>query len=262
MSKERKRLVIALTIVLLSIILMTYQYSLVGNINMRFLSYPYDLLKSATFGLRSAVGDFFSVYRDNVRLKEQVASLMTERQQYGSIIEENKRLRELLDFKPQGFKVIAYSRIIGRGYDRVLEIVVIDKGESTGIKKGMAVITTRGLLGKIYRVYDSYSEVLLLRDPNFSVAVRIQESRVEGVLSGTGYGYASLNYIPPEEQVEKGDTIVSSGLDGIFPTGIPIGVVSAVNKDNVEFFQQIKVTPFQQDTKAEEAMVLAGLKDR
>jgi rod shape-determining protein MreC len=65
-----------------------------------------------------------------------------------------------------------------------------------------------------------------------------------------------LNYIPPEEKVEKGDIVVSSGLDGLFPTGIPIGVVSEVTKDNVEFFQNIKVIPYQYDTKAEEAMVI------
>ncbi len=256
MSKGRKRLFIVLTVVLLSFGLMTYQYSLSGNLNLGFLSQPFNLFGSLIANIRYTSKDFINTYRENARLKEQLATLLVERQQYGNIIEENKRLREIVGFRPQGFKVLTTARVIGRPYDSMLEMLLIDKGAKEGIKKGMAVITVRGLLGKIYAVHESYSEVLLLRDPNFSVAVRIQESRIEGVLSGTGYNYATLNYIPPEEKVEKGDIVVSSGLDGLFPPGIPIGVVSDVNKDNVEFFQKIRVTPYQYDTKAEEAMVV------
>jgi len=256
MSRGRKRLFIVLAVVLLSFGLMTYQYSFSGNLNIRFISYPFNLFGSLIADLKHSFKDLINTYRDNARLREQLSALMVERQQYGNIIEENKRLREIVGFRPQGFKVLTTARVVGRAYDSMMELLIIDKGAQDGIKKGMAVITVKGLLGKIHAAHSSYSEVLLLRDPNFSVAVRIQESRVEGVLSGTGYNYTVLNYIPPEEKVEKGDIVVSSGLDGLFPTGIPIGVVSEVTKDNVEFFQNIKVIPYQYDTKAEEAMVI------
>lgn len=258
MTKTKKRLVIILTAILLPFGLMTYQYGVGGSLNLRFISYPLNLINSLTAGLFQNVRDYLNVYEENQKLKEQIRTLMVERQIYAEVLQENKRLREIVDFKVHELKVIAIARVIGRGYDRALEILTIDRGLANGIKKGMAVITTKGLLGKIHRVYEDYADVLLLRDPNFSVSVRVQDNRVEGILSGTGYRYALLNYIPPEEKVEQGDMIVSSGLDGLFPAGIPIGVVDSVNRDKVEFFQYIKVIPFQQDSKADEVMVVVG----
>lgn len=255
--KDRKRLIIITSIVLLSFVLMTYQYSTQNWITLKFLSYPFDKLNAFTANIRYSISNYFDVYEENVRLKSQITKLQIERHQYGEIIEENKRLQSLLDFKPIGYNIVTHTRIIGRSYDKILNIMILDKGKSSGIKKDMAVITPKGLLGKIYDVNDDYSEVLLLKDPNFSIAVRIQNSRVEGVLSGTGFHYLLLNYIPPEEKVEEGDVVVSSGLDGLFPIGIPIGLVKSVNKEDVEFFQLIKVLPFQSDIKAEEALIIS-----
>src|SRR5271169_4870348 len=122
----------------------------------------------------------------------------------------------------------------------------------------MAVMTPQGLVGKVYSVRDSYSDVLLLQDANFSVAVRLQNSRHEGVVSGTGNGngYCLLKYVPPEENVEKGEVVITAGFDGIFPEGLPVGVVSKVKKEGIEFFQYIEVRPFQASEKVEEVIVL------
>lgn len=254
--KDRKRLIIIVTIVILAFAIMTYQYRTQRIFHLKFLSYPFDLLNSISTNIRHSISKHFDVLNENARLKEQVNKLLIERYTYAEIIEENKRLHSLLDFKPSGYHVVAYAKIIGRSYDKVLNLIKLDKGSSSGIKKDMAVITTNGLIGKIYNVHDNYSEVLLLKDNNFSLAVRIQNSRVEGILSGTGFYYLLLNFIPPEEKVEKGDIIVSSGLDGLFPSGIPIGVVNSVNNENIEFFKFIKVIPFQNDIKAEEVFVV------
>ncbi len=120
----------------------------------------------------------------------------------------------------------------------------------------MAVITPQGLVGKIYSVHDYYSEVLLLKDSNFSVAVRLQNSRREGVISGTGNDYCLLKYVPPEENVEIGEVVITSGFDGIFPEGLPVGVVSKVKKEGIEFFQYIEVRPFQSSEKTEDVIVM------
>ncbi|MCX8026271.1 MAG: rod shape-determining protein MreC [Thermodesulfovibrionales bacterium] len=258
MSKEKKRLLIVLSILLFSFLIMTYQYNVGIHPSIPILSYPFDIVKNLLTNTRQSIMDFFSTYHENKKLKEEIRQLSIERLQYGEIINENKRLKELLAFKHEHHKVVCIARVVGRSYDRLLMLMTINKGANDGIKKGMAVISTKGLVGKIHEVKASFSDILLLRDSNFSVSVRVQESRVEGVLSGTGLTLLNLNYIPPEETVEKGNIIITSGLDGIFPSGIPIGVVHSVNKENVEFFQNIKVVPYQYDTRLEEVIVISN----
>ncbi|MFQ3573198.1 MAG: rod shape-determining protein MreC [Thermodesulfovibrionales bacterium] len=259
MSKDKKRLLIVFSILLVSFLIMTYQYKIGVKPHIPALSYVFETIKSLTTNICSSISNFINTYNENKRLRQELLQLSIERLQYGEIINENKRLKDILAFRHEPYKIVCIGRVIGRGYDRLLMLMTIDKGSNDGIKKDMVVISPKGLVGKVYDVKGSFSSILLLRDPNFSVSVRVQDSRVEGVLSGTGHSFANLNYIPPEENVEKGQVIVTSGLDGLFPSGIPIGVVHSVNKDNVEFFQNIKVIPFQYDTKLEEVAVISNV---
>jgi rod shape-determining protein MreC len=111
-------------------------------------------------------------------------------------------------------------------------------------------------VGKIVAVSASSSSLLLLTDLNFSVAVRLQESRREGILSGTGLRKCQLKYIPQEEVVKLGVAVITSGLDSLFPEGIPVGYISKVNKKGTALFQDIEVTPFADDTKVEEVAII------
>jgi rod shape-determining protein MreC len=109
---------------------------------------------------------------------------------------------------------------------------------------------------KISDVSGSFSHVLLVTDINFSVAGRLQESRIEGIVSGTGFRKCQMKYVPYEEEVKKGDIIITSGLDSLFPPGLPIGYVSAVNKKNIGIFQDIEVLPFVDNRKTEVVMII------
>jgi rod shape-determining protein MreC len=260
MSRGRKRLSIFLTLSLTSLALMTFQHTRQYNKNpfafLKALSYSFDALNRLTANIDITIKEIWNTFEENKRLKKELASHILEKEKYGEIIQENKRLQEILSLKERQSSYVATARVISKGYDRSLNTMLLDKGAQSGIKKDFAVITANGLVGKIYAVKDNFSEVLLLRDVNFSAAVRLQNSRAEGVVSGTGYGYCSLKYIPPEEHVDKGETIITSGLDGIFPPGLPVGVVGEIKKEGVEFFQHIKVYPFQSDTKIEEVIIL------
>jgi rod shape-determining protein MreC len=120
----------------------------------------------------------------------------------------------------------------------------------------MIAITDRGLVGKISEASQSYAYLLLMVDINFSAAARIQETRTEGVVSGTGFRKCQLKYIPFEEKAKKGDVIITSGLDMLFPQGIPIGYVSNVNNKVLGFFQDIEVRPFVDSTKIEDVAII------
>ena len=261
MSKGRKRLFILFILVSAALILMSYQHNKKGfsffdGIVSEIVSYPYYKLSELKSNIGITIRRVRNTYEENMLLRKEANQLLLEKQQYREIIFENKRLKDLLALKEREPKSLATARVIARGSDKLLKLVILDKGEESGIEKGMAVITPLGLIGKIYSVSASFSDVLLLRDPNFSVAVRLQNSRHEGVLSGTGNNYCRLKYISPEENVEKGEVVITSGVDGIFPEGMPVGVVSKVQKEGIDFYQYIEVRPFQSSDKLEEVMVL------
>jgi rod shape-determining protein MreC len=256
MSKAKKRFIIFISLFSFALTLMSYQHGRQSSLFSPVLSYPYDMLNRFTSSVTATLHDAKDTFEDNKRLKKEVTQLLLERQQYREVIQENRRLKELLALKEHETHAVAAAKVIARGYDRLQNTVILDKGKKSGIEKGMAVITTKGLVGKIYSVRDDFSEVLLIRDSNFSVAVRLQNSRREGIVSGSGYSYCLLKYVAPEETIERGEAVITSGFDGIFPEGIPVGVVSTVKKEGIEFFQYIEVMPFQASEKAEEVLVL------
>lgn len=262
----KKRLLIPFILFLASLFLIIYQYKNISFTRQTTLKdiffYPVDSLNSLSKSIKSNVLDLINTYKENKRLKEQMNKILIERHMYNEIIHENKRLKEILSLKEQEPKYHTTARIISKGYDRFLQTMIIDKGRKDGILKDMTVITPKGLVGKIYSVRENFSVVLLLRDPNFSVAVRLQDTRIEGIISGTGGKYCILKYIPPEEDIKVGEIVVTSGLDGIFPKGIPVGFIKSIKKEGIEFFLDITVSPFQEDKRLEEVIILSNVNNK
>jgi rod shape-determining protein MreC len=193
---------------------------------------------------------------ENRRLKKQVDELLLERARHQEILLENARLRDLLKLKETQRNVITSARIVARGVNFWTHSLLIDKGGRDNISKDSTAITPKGLAGKTFNVSDSFSNILLLTDINFSAAVRLQESRKEGVISGTGSSKVMLEYIPAEEEVKTGDIVVTSGLDLLFPAGIPVGYVSRVDKQGGGQFQSIEVIPFVDTARLEEVLII------
>lgn len=255
----KKRLLLFLLIIT-SLSLMTYQSNREPLLPLKFLNnalnWFHDIKHSVKDSITSPFKRIFLKEEENIRLKEELNNLLKEQQKYREALLENKRLRELLSLKEKEHRYVTAARVIARGTDQWSNTFVLDKGLLDGVTKDMIAITHRGLVGKISSVSDSYSTLLLLTDINFSSAARLQESRIEGVLSGTGFRKCLLKYIPHEEKVEKGNTVITSGLDSLFPQGIPIGYVSKVNKKGTGLFQDIEVLPFEDTAKIEELVII------
>jgi rod shape-determining protein MreC len=256
----RKNTLLFFTLVVLSLVLMTYQSKKGRLFSLPPLS---ALLDNSQFAAQSLTDMIEAPFRrmalreeENTRLKKEVAQLLLEKQKYRETALENRRLRELLQFKETQTNYIATCRIIARGIDRWSNTLLLDKGAKDGLAKDMTAVTPKGLAGKITDVTDSYAHLLLLTDINFSAAVRLQQSRREGIVSGTGTGKCVLKYIPHDEEVKPGDVVVTSGLDALFPAGIPVGYVSKVDVKAGGAFQYIEVVPYQNDAKMEEVIVV------
>ncbi len=257
----RKKTLFFFAVVIASFVAMTYQ-SKKGerppeNFFSRFIDYSHEAGKSLTDTLLSPFEKMAVREEENTRLKKRVDELLIEKEKYQEAVLENKRLKEILRLQEGRKDYVCSARVVARGIDRWDHILTIDKGQKDGVEKDMTAITPRGLAGKILTAAKSNSSILLLTDLNFSVSVRLQQSRKEGVLSGTGMRKCILKYVPYEEDVKTGDIVITSGLDSLFPKGVPVGYVSKVDKKGMGgSFQHIEVIPFQDDTKMEEVTVI------
>jgi rod shape-determining protein MreC len=257
----RKRTLFFFSIVVISFVVMTYQSREGHRPPDNFLNTLLILSHRAATSLTDAAKSPFEKMAvradENARLKKRIDELLTEREQYREAVLENKRLKEILGLKEERKNYVCAARIIARGIDRWEHILVIDKGQKDGVEKDMCAVTPRGLAGKILTASDSHASLLLLTDINFSASVRLQESRKEGILSGTGTRKCILKYVPYDEKVHTGDIVVTSGLDSLFPPGVPVGYVSKVDQKGLGGnFQYIEVIPFQDDTKMEEVAIV------
>ncbi len=240
---------------------MTFQskrgYTFHDNVFYVILNYSNEVIHSATNAFKQPFRRMALRDEENQRLQEKIDALSLKNEQHEETILENRRLRELLKLHDNTKGYVATAEIIARGLHSLKDTLIINKGADHGIKKDMVAITPKGLAGKIVAVSDTYADLLLMTDINFSASVRLQESRTEGILSGTGTGKCVLKYVPYGEEIHTGDIVVTSGLDKFFPKGIPVGYVAQLEpREKRGHFQYIEVVPFQDDKKLEEVIII------
>jgi len=250
----KKWLLLAL-FVILALSVMMYQsnrrYWLPFQFLTAVLNRVYEVKISVKDAVTSPFHRMFLREEENNRLKAELSKLLQEQQQCRETSLENQRLKDILSLRERDHRYVTAARVIAKSTDHWSNTVIIDKGSSDGVAKEMIAVTDRGLTGKISDISRSFSHLLLLTDINFSVAARLQDSRIEGIVSGTGFRKCHMKYVPAEEEVKKGAIVITSGLDSLFPPGIPIGYVSDVDKKNVGIFQEIEVLPFVNNIKLE-----------
>lgn len=195
-----------------------------------------------------------SLEKENAELKERSVD-------YDEILAENKRYRELLDFKAahRQFNVRAGS-VISRDYGTWSNTMVIDIGSEDGIEENMAVVTPAGVVGFISDVYPHSSRVQLLTDPRTSIGAIVQrpESRVSSVVRGNGNVPTEPQFvnIAKDADILEGDTLVTSGFGSIYPKGLYIGTIVSIHQDDNDFVKYAVIRPGVDFSKLEEVFVI------
>jgi len=195
---------------------------------------------------------------ENKNLNKKINELKTELVLYQEGYLEAQRLSKLLALKNDYNYRFVSARVIGREQAALSKTILINKGTAHGLKIGMPVIATPGLIGRLIDVSWHVSKVLLLIDENNNIGAILQRTRTQGIISGAGSHGCILKYIYKNHDVKEGDSVVSSGMGGIFPKGLLIGKVSHVQKQDVRLFLKINVAPFVDFAKLEEVLVLAS----
>jgi rod shape-determining protein MreC len=189
-------------------------------------------------------------YVDLLSVREEKDNLLKELQDYRSIAYQNReavatnaRLRKLLDFRNTIDLPTVATQIVGKDPSLWFRSVVVDRGSGDGVLKGMPVVTGDGIVGQVYSTSPHFAKVLLAIAPSSALDVLIQESRVRGILKGTGETTYRLEYVLKTVDVAEGDHIVTAGYGGLFPTGVPVGIITRVEKKRRGMFLDIEVTP-------------------
>jgi rod shape-determining protein MreC len=147
------------------------------------------------------------------------------------------------------------AKVIGRSPSPWVKTIMIDKGTDNGLTRGLPVMVSEGIVGQVIAVSDRYSRVLLVTDRNSAVDALVQSSRARGIVKGNNTDECSFCYALRKDEIQAGEMIVSSGLDGVFSKGLRIGQVVDVKKESSELFQTILLKTCVDFDRLEEVLV-------
>jgi rod shape-determining protein MreC len=192
---------------------------------------------------------------ENRQLKETIRHLSLVNSSYEQIRQENARLLRLLSMNENlPYKTLG-ARIVARTPGFLSNVIYINRGSNDGIRTDLPVISGDGIIGRTVLVSKYQSQVQLITNPDANVGAMLERTRTLGVLRGAGDLVLDLDYVANSEQVEVGEIVLSSGLDGIYPKGLAIGKVVDVRKGK-GVFRSIKIQPFMDFMRIEEVSVI------
>ncbi len=212
--------------------------------------------------LRNSADYFSSLSRledENIRLKraqlENAETILRTQQ----LEIENERLRKLLDVRERQKVNGQVAQIVYAARDPFSRRVIVDKGLQDKITAGQPVVDDAGIVGQVTRVFPFVSEITLITDKDQAVPVQILRTGQRSVVFGLGNGQLELRYLPATTDVQNGDILVTSGLDGIFPRGLPVARVVHIERDTAYSFARIHCAPVAGVETFGEIMVLDRL---
>lgn len=172
-----------------------------------------------------------------------------------------QRLQALLDLRDANSLQSTAARIISGASDSWSSTVTIDKGTSSGLSVGMPVTSSSGVIGQIVECGATTSTVRLLTDENSSISAMVQSSRAQGMLVGSATGEVSLTLVRTSQDVSVGDVVITSGLGGVFPKGLPVGQVTSVENNPGDLYLDIVVELYARTESSEEVLVITSLSE-
>ena len=215
---------------------------------------PFEGLGNVMYNLTADQEDLTALREENERLVARNAEL-EEAEQTAARLERLLGLQSVYNLQSTAARVISGST------DSWTTSVIIDKGTSSGLAVGMPVTDSNGAIGQIIECGLTTSTVRLLADENSSVSAMVQGSRAQGILRGSADGALRLTLVRSDQVVEEGDTVVTSGLGGVYPKGLPLGKVLSVERSASSLYYTIEVEMLSTTEAFEEVLVITSLSD-
>ena len=259
-----KKAILIICLVIIPVFLMTLNRSKTeSNFIFRSFVFVSSTMQLFYHSMASSIYHTTDTYLNIIKTKERNRELMAENKHLKSYLSlmketqsENKRLNTILNFKKKSPIQFILAQVIGRDPISKYQLITINRGYNHNVKKNMIVINETGVVGYVFRIFSHFSQVILLTDPHAAIPAIIQRSRVYGVIEGTNRNRCKLNYLKRRDDVQKGDTIVTSGLSALSVGGFPIGTVTDIKKQRYGLTQEITVTPFINPSRLEEVFIV------
>jgi rod shape-determining protein MreC len=224
------------------------------------IAFPFQ--KAVTFTTEKADNIFdhylnlVNTKKENESLKKKVSELKAQTVRLGELEKENRRLRELLNFKQDISSPMLPSEIIATSPSPWMNTVVVDKGMKDGIQQGMPVVSEKGVVGYVLKTTRYVSTVMFVTHYNCRIDAIVQRTRSHGVVGGLLEGHCRLFNVLRTEDIHKGDLVVTSGFGNRFPRGLLIGIIRKVKKKRFGLFQEAEIIPSVDFSKLEEVFIL------
>lgn len=211
----------------------------------------------------SYVGAYFSSQRaladENAALKRQLVDQATAVQGYELLLRDNVELKGLLELAERYASAATAVEVLYHGRDPFAQRLFVDKGTESGIRPGEAVIDADGVVGQVTRVFPLLAEVTLISDKDHAVPVKVVRSGLRSVLYGSGTGrLPELRFTAPSADIEVGDMLVTSGIDGIYPPGLAVAEVVTLERDTGQMFARITARPLAGVERSTHLLVLGA----
>jgi rod shape-determining protein MreC len=208
------------------------------------------------FRVRAAATDFVGVREDNERLNRALVEASLKLSDLAELSRENVRLREILQFQPPAGYTLTPARVIAVEGTKLPVGAAINRGSADGVKFNQPIINQYGLIGRVDKVETHTATIQLLSDPTNRVAVRLSQSREMGIIRYDPARGFMLDNFPTAGSIAEGDTVVSSGLGGVYPAGLMVGRVVTIERPMDIPFCHVMIEPMVNFNSLEEVFVL------
>jgi len=233
--------------------------SLSGLEAVGWVTVPGDWAKETSYGLWRDYVALWGVRQENKKLRQQNRDLRIRLMRLQSRAAEVERLRGLLEFSPPPAWNCTGARIVAERLtpSDALQTVLLNKGSTNTVHSGMPGLTPAGLMGRVLKTSPHFSKLLLITDPNSKIPVIGTNNRTKAILKGKGpRSDLQLEYVPRNRPLSEGEIMVTSGLGGLFPKGIPVARITAINQPRDALFQKVLAEPVADLGGQEEILLL------
>ena len=259
MSRKYQKPLVYLSLLIIPFLFLLIRPQAFSSFKLGVVNWTTTPLKIIFFPLKEIkkILYYHRIYNEYVRLRQEVDTLRSRLIGVEEVLRENTRFEKLLDFKRKLIFSSVPANVIARDPTNWNASIIIDKGSKEGIGQGMPVVTAAGVVGKVAEVGSSYSRVIVLTDPQFSVPAILQTSRESGLISGSLQGLCRLRYLSSAAEVQIGDKVITSKLSSSFPEGLLIGeIVDAHGSPDRPEGLEFVVQPAVALSKLEEVLVI------
>jgi rod shape-determining protein MreC len=206
------------------------------------------------------LGGFFtrhrSLQKERDALLAERAQLYAARHVFQDLARENSELRALMKLPARpGGRIVGAAQLY-QGHDWFAQRIILDRGSSSGLRAGLPVVDAEGLVGQLSRVYPGSSELTLVSNPDQPTPVFVERTGQRGLAAGTGQGRMELRYMPAHADIQPGDNLLTSGIDRVYPPGIPVARVIRVTRSQSGPYLRIECAPLAGISRARAVLVI------